>query len=208
MSKSRRKVTTRAIVKRATASALPAEGFDQVLELIQAARFQTAAAVNTALIDLYWSIGEHISRNVAEDGWGQGTVTSLADYIRKRLPNARGFSAQNLWRMRQFYETYQGNSKLSTLVRELSWSHNLAIIMRAKRDEEREFYLKMAVQEHWSLRQLERQLAGALFGRVALSPAKLSAPLRELHADAAAIFKASYLVEFLDLPHGHSEMPR
>lgn len=107
--------------------------------------------------------------------------------------------------MRQFYETYQGKPKLSTLLRELSWSHNLAIIMNAKRDEEREFYLKMAVQERWSFRQLERQLAGALFERVALSPVKLAAPVRELHPDAASVFKDSYLVEFLDLPRRHSE---
>jgi predicted nuclease of restriction endonuclease-like (RecB) superfamily len=55
---------------------------------------------------------------------------------------------------------------------------------RSKRDEEREFYLRLCVQERWSKRQLERQLAGALFERVALSPAKLSPPVRELHPEA------------------------
>jgi predicted nuclease of restriction endonuclease-like (RecB) superfamily len=77
------------------------------------------------MIDLYWSIGEHISRKVAADGWGQGTVEALAEYIRRRQPNARGFSASNLWRMTQFYEAYRGQPKLATLLRELSWSHNL-----------------------------------------------------------------------------------
>jgi predicted nuclease of restriction endonuclease-like (RecB) superfamily len=76
---------------------------------------------------------------------------------------------------------------------------------RSKRDEEREFYLRLCVQERWSKRQLERQLAGALFERVALSPAKLSPPVRELHPEAASVFKDSYLVEFLDLPKDHSE---
>ena len=99
MKKSSPPVQTNAIVKRSGASNIPAAGFDEVLTLIQAARVQTAAAVNTALIDLYWSIGQHISQKVAQEGWGQGTVTALADYIRTRLPNARGFSAQNLWRM-------------------------------------------------------------------------------------------------------------
>jgi predicted nuclease of restriction endonuclease-like (RecB) superfamily len=55
---------------------------------------------------------------------------------------------------------------------------------RSKRDEEREFYLRLCVQERWSKRQLERQLAGALFERVALSPVKLSPPVRELHPEA------------------------
>jgi predicted nuclease of restriction endonuclease-like (RecB) superfamily len=209
MSKSPRKSSgtnkTKAIVKRVNQPIVPPTGFDEVLTLIQTARVQTAAAVNTALIDLYWSIGQHISQKVAQEGWGQGTVTGLAEYIRTRLPNSRGFSAQNLWRMRQFFDTYQANSKLSPLVRELPWTHNLMILGGCKRAEEREFYLRMAAQERWSSRQLDRQLAGALFERVALSPTKLSAPLRELHPDAASVFKDSYLVEFLDLPRGHSE---
>ena len=102
--------------------------------------------------------------------------------------------------MMQFYDTYRGLSKLAPLVRVLSWTHNLLIMSRSKRDEEREFYLRLCVKERWRKRQLERQLAGALFERVALSPAKLSPPVRELHPEAASVFKDSYLVEFLDLP--------
>ena len=63
--------------------------------------------------------------------------------------------------MMQFYETYRGQPKLATALRELSWSHNLAILSRSKRDEEREFYLHMAARERWSFRELQRQLNGA-----------------------------------------------
>lgn len=197
--------STKPIAKRNADVVSAATGFEEVLALIDAARVQTAAAVNTALIDLYWSVGRHISRKVAQDGWGQGTVAALAEYIRTRQPNARGFSAQNLWRMRQFFETYQADAKLSALLRELTWTHNLMILSGCKSADERGFYLRMSIQERWSSRQLERQLSGALFERVALSPAKLSPPLREIHPDATSVFKDSYLVEFLDLPRGHSE---
>ena len=81
------------------------------------------------------------------------------------------------------------------MVRVLSWTHNLLIMSRSKRDEEREFYLRLCVQEWWSKRKLERQPAGALFERVAFSPAKLSPPVRELHPEAASVFKDSYLVD-------------
>lgn len=182
-----------------------AADFDVVLGLIDAARSRAVAAVNTTLIDLYWSIGEHISQKIANDGWGQGTVNALAEFIRQRQPNPRGFSSQNLWRMRQFYETYRGQPKLSTLLRELPWSHNLAIMSRSKRDEEREFYLRLASRERWSFRDLQRQLNGALFERVVLSPAKLSPRMAELHPEAATVFKDSYLVEFLNLSTGHAE---
>ena len=179
--------------------------FDDVLRLIEAARGRAVAAVNKELIDLYWNIGEHISRKIAADGWGQGTVEALAEHIQRRQPNARGFSASNLWRMVQFFETYYSQPKLATLLRELSWSHNLAIMSRSKRDEEREFYLRMATRERWSFRELQRQLNGALFERTVLAPPILSTPLAELHPEAGSVFKDTYLLEFLDLPSEHSE---
>jgi predicted nuclease of restriction endonuclease-like (RecB) superfamily len=179
--------------------------FDAVLRLIDAAHRRAVAAVNQELIELYWNIGEHISRKIAADGWGEGTVKSLAEYIRERQPSAKGFSAQNLWRMRQFYESYRDQPKLSALLRELTWTHNLFILGKCKRHEEREFYLRLTVGQKWTSRELERQINGALFERTVLSPAKLSAPLRELHPDAAAVFKDSYLLEFLDLSPAHSE---
>jgi predicted nuclease of restriction endonuclease-like (RecB) superfamily len=185
---------------------LPARSeFDEVLRLIEAARERAVATVNTTLMELYWQIGEHISQRIADDGWGQNTVQALAEHIRRRYPNARGFSAQNLWRMRQFFETYADRPKLSPLVRELPWTHNLLILSASKRDEEREFYLRLCVRERWSKRQLERQIAGALFERSVLSPTQLSPPARELHPAAVEVFKDSYLVEFLDLSLGHSE---
>ena len=205
MSRKTRKPQAKAIVNGATTNSPAPAGFDEVLALIEATRSRVVTAVNTALIDLYWRIGQYISRKIAEEGWGQGTVAALAEYIHARRPNARGFSASNLWRMMQFYGTYRGLPKLAPLVRVLSWTHNLLIMSRSKRHEEREFYLRLCVQERWSKRQLERQLAGALFERVALSPAKLSPPVRELHPEAASVFKDSYLVEFLDLPKDHSE---
>jgi len=204
MSKTPRKVV-KAVARRAVAGVPSQADFDQILGLIDAARTRAVAAVNTTLIDLYWTIGEHISRKIADQGWGKGTVQALAEHIQRHQPGMTGFSARNLWRMMQFYETYRGQPKLSPLGRELSWTHNLLIMSRSRRHEEREFYLRMCIRERWSKRQLQRQLNGALFERTVLSPPKLSPLVTELHADAASVFKDSYLVEFLDLPHDHSE---
>ena len=179
--------------------------FREIVTLIQQARQQAFRAVNVRLIDLYWSVGELISQRITSDGWGKSTIAFLAAYIRRRDPNARGFSAQNLWRMRQFYETWRGEKKLSALLRELSWTNNLLILGKCKRPEEREFYLGLAAREKWSSRQLERQIDSALFERIALSPEKLSPAVRVLHPQAAEVFKDSYLVEFLQLSGGHSE---
>lgn len=132
-------------------------------------------------------------------------MDALAAAIERKYPGLTGFSARNLWRMSQFFETYRDKPILSTLLTELSWSHNLAILSRCKREEEREFYLRLAVKERWNFRELQRQLSGALFERSVLAPPILAPVVRELHPEAASVFKDTYLVEFLDLPHGHSE---
>jgi len=179
--------------------------FSEVLEIIQDARRRALAAVNTALIDLYWRVGESISRRIGTDGWGKGTVAALAAYIQERHPGARGFSPQNLWRMRQFFDAYHDQPELSTLLRGLPWSSNLQILAKSRRPEEREFYLRMAAQQGWSVRELARQIDSALFERVVLHPPQVSTALRELHPGAEAVFRDAYLVEFLDLPDGHEE---
>lgn len=181
------------------------DAFREIVGLIESARTAAVHAVNTALIDLYWKIGKAIAERIASDGWGRSTVASLAVYIRRQQPSVRGFSAPNLWRMRQLYETWRGEKKLSAALRELTWTHHLVLMGRCKRVEEREFYLRATVQSRWSVRQLERQIAACLFERVVLSPPKLSSVMRELHGDAEPVFKDSYLVEFLQLPEAHSE---
>lgn len=121
------------------AAILPVEaGFAEVVGLIRDARHRAAQAVNKTLIDLYWRVGEYLHFKIEADGWSKGTVVQLAAYVAKREPGIRGFSPQNLWRMRQFFETYRHEPKLSTLLRELPWSSNLHILTRAKRPEERE----------------------------------------------------------------------
>lgn len=179
--------------------------FDEVLRLIDTARTRAIAAVNTALINLYWSIGEYISRKIVAASWGKGTVQELSDHIRQHQPGMSGFSASNLWRMRQFFEAYRNEPKLAPLVRVLSWTHNLLILSRCKRVEEREFYLRLCHRERWGKRELERQLAGALFERTLLNPPKLSPVVREFHPQAAEVFKDAYLIEFLELSPAHSE---
>ncbi len=136
---------------------------------------------------------------------GDGVVEELARYLARTQPGLRGFTRPNLFRMRQFYETYASDEKVSALLRQLPWTHNLIILGQSKRPEEREFYLRMAIQERWSSRELERQFKAALFERAVLNPPKVSPLTRQLHPQAASIFKDSYVVEFLDLPDGHSE---
>ena len=95
--------------------------------------------------------------------------------------------------MRQFYVTYRGDEKVPPLVTQLPWTHNLIILSQSKTPEEREFYLKTAIREKWSSRELERQFRGALFERAVLNPPKVSAVLRQMQPEAHNVFKDTYL---------------
>lgn len=128
------------------------ESFAEVVAMIQEARGQALTAVNTALIDLYWRVGEYISRKLETAAWGEGVVDELARYIQRRHPNIRGFTRRNLFRMRQLFEAYRGTEKVSALLTQLPWTHHMMILNRSKRAEEREFYIRLAIQENWSSR--------------------------------------------------------
>ena len=178
--------------------------FAEVAGLIAAARQRAFQAVNTALIELYWQVGEYISRKIEAAEWGTGVVPKLAQYIARTQPGQRGFTRSNLLRMRKFYETYREAPIVAALLRQLPWTHNLTILEQSKRPEEREFYLRMAIRERWSSRELERQFRVALFERTVLSPAKVAPAVRQMYPEAQDIFKDAYTVEFLGLPKGHT----
>jgi predicted nuclease of restriction endonuclease-like (RecB) superfamily len=191
-------------IKKSVAATGNEPAFQCVLDLIVAARGRAERAVNTAVIELYWSVGEYLSLKIGEDGC-KGTVASLSEYIQHRQPGLRGYSPQNLWRMRQFYETYREQANLSTLLREIPWSAHLHILSGARSAEEREFYLRVAAENRWPVRELERQMDAGLYEKAILNPPKISTALRALHPAADSCFKDSYSLEFLGLPETHDE---
>jgi predicted nuclease of restriction endonuclease-like (RecB) superfamily len=150
-------------------------------------------------------VGAYISQKLEQAEWGDGVVAQLANYLALTQPGLRGFTRPNLFRMRQFYEAYRHDQKVSPLVRQLPWTHNLIILSQSKRPEEREFYLRLAIQEKWSKRELERQFKTALFERSVLNPAKVTPVVSQSHPTALEVFRDAYLVEFLNLPEGHAE---
>ena len=180
--------------------------FAEVVGLIEQARQRAYQAVDSELVGLYWRIGQYISAKLAAAVWGEGVVDRLAQHLARTMPGQRGFTRRNLFRMRQFFEAYSADEKVTPLVTQLPWTHNLIILTQSKRSEEREFYLRMAVQQRWGKRELERQYRLGAFERAVLSPAKVSPALTQMQAAAAAgVFKDTYSVEFLNLPADHSE---
>ncbi|WP_437555328.1 PDDEXK nuclease domain-containing protein [Sorangium sp. So ce367] len=179
--------------------------FDDVVALIEAARGRAYQAVNAELVSLYWQLGEYISRKIASAEWGDGVVEELAASLARRFPGLRGFTRPNLFRMRQFYEAYLANRKVSALLRLLPWTHHLIILGQAKPAAAREFYILAAIKERWSSRELERQIRSGAVLRDAEAAKKVSPALRQSHRGALDELKNAYNLEFLALPDGHSE---
>lgn len=92
--------------------------FTDIIQLIKSSRIKAIKAVNSELINLYWNIGEYISNKIEKSEWGDSVVTELAIFIQTTEPEIKGFSDKNIWRMKQFYETYKDHPKLAPLVRE------------------------------------------------------------------------------------------
>ncbi|MDP2188899.1 MAG: PDDEXK nuclease domain-containing protein [Sphingobacteriaceae bacterium] len=179
--------------------------FTDIIQLIKQSRTNAIKAVNAELIKLYWNIGEYISKKIEISEWGDSVVTELANFLQTQEPEIKGFSDKNIWRMKQFYETYRDFPKLSPLVREISWTNNLLIFSRCKTIEEIEFYLKLVKQENYSKRELDRQISASFFERTMIGNSKLSPSVRENNKGLSNTFKDSYVFEFLNLPDPHSE---
>jgi hypothetical protein len=97
--------------------------FEEIIAIIERSRENAFRAVNRELISMYWDIGRYISGKCKTEGWGKSVVSDFSRFIQSRFVGIKGFSPQNIWRMKQFYETYTGNEKLSPLVREISWTN-------------------------------------------------------------------------------------
>ncbi len=192
-------------IKNAVRTKMTETDFDRVLEIIKQGKIRAFQAINVALIDTYWQVGHYLSSKAAEAGWGKGVVKELAAWLSHNSPDLKGFSASNLWRMKQFFETYSGNEKLAPLVRELSWTNNLLILAQCKTIEEQIFYVHSSAQGNWSKRELQNQINRGTFERTMLADQKLAALPRVLPQSAEGVFKDLYLLDFLNLSDPHTE---
>ena len=179
--------------------------FQEIHQLIKKAKAEALKHVNKELINLYWSVGEFISLKLKSSEWGEAVVNQLAEYLQQTQPELKGFSRRGLYRMLQFYETYSNFENVSTLLTQIPWSSHLHIMAKTKTLEEKEFYIRMAVKENYTVRELERQIDSCLYKRVLLSKSNLPKPLKEYQKDSENVFRDTYVLEFLQLPEHFTE---
>lgn len=178
----------------------------EVKTRIRQAQYQALRATNKELLSLYWDIGESIHVKQDALGWGKSVVENLASDLQAEFPGRNGFSAQNLWYMRQFYSEYQNQPNLQPLVGEISWSKNLVIMSRCKDLLEREFYLRATARFGWTKAVLQHQIDNKSYEKYLLNQTNFDATLpAEIQAQASLAVKDHYTFDFLDLGDEHSE---
>ena len=178
----------------------------EVKERIRAARYAALKAVNKELVGLYWDIGRMIAERQKVEGWGKSVVQQLAADLQAEFPGMRGYSAQNLWYMRQFFLEYHENVKLQPLVGEISWTKNLIIMGRCKDPLEREFYIRMTRKFGWTKNVLIHQIENQSYEKSLLGQTNFDQALTpKLRAQAELAVRDEYTFDFLGLGDEHSE---
>lgn len=179
---------------------------DEIKDLINKKQYQVLKLMNAETINLYWQIGEEIYRQQQEKGWGKSIVQVLSNELQKEFPGAKGYSAANLWRMRNFYLTYCESEKLAPLVREISWSNNITIMEKCKDDLQREFYIQMVKRYGWTKRILSNFIENQTYEKYLLNQTNFDLTLpeeRKLQAKLAV--KDEYTFDFAELSPEYSE---
>ncbi|MEN0046178.1 MAG: PDDEXK nuclease domain-containing protein [Bacteroidota bacterium] len=175
---------------------------EQIAKAYEKGRQQANSAVNTHLVETYWTIGEYIvefEQNGKERAeYGKGLINRLSKDLLISL--GRGFSRSNISRMRQFYIAYP---KCAELPHILTWTHWIELL-KIEDSLERSFYEKQSVLEKWSTTELIRQKKSSLYLRLAASRdkegiLKLAKEGQQIER-AEDIIREPYILDFLKIP--------
>lgn len=179
---------------------------NDVKDLIHKKQYQVLKVMNAETINLYWEIGEEIYNQQTEKGWGKSIVQVLSKELQKEFPGAKGYSAANLWRMRNFYLNYRDSEKLAPLVREISWSNNVVIMEKCKDDLQKEFYLQMTIRYGWTKRILTNFIETQTYEKYLLNQTNFDMTLpEERKTQAKLAVKDEYSFDFAELSPEYSE---
>lgn len=182
--------------------------FNRIIDMIEKRKSKAYRKVNEELILLYLEVGQFLYGFIEKGSYGDKITTKAAEFMNNNYPEIRGFTKRNIERMVQFYKTYKDDEIATPLVTQISWTNNLLILSGSKTKEERHFYLKLAIKENYSKRELDRQITSSYYERYLLSEGNaLPSMNKTIDEDDYPNTRIldMYSLEFLDLPKKYSE---
>lgn len=187
--------------------------FADIRQLIESAKTQVAATVNSTMTMMYWHIGDRINRELLggeRAAYGKQVIATLSQQLTEQY-GGNQFSLRNLQRMMQFASSFPDLRIVTPLVSQLSWSHFLQVIT-IDNELQRTFYLTMAADQRWSKRTLKAKIDGMLYERTAIAKQPetvIKHDLDELRNErkmsADLVFQDPYVLDFLGLHGNYSE---
>ena len=170
----------------------------ELKERIRSERLRVVMAANSALVMMYWDIGQRILARQNAEGWGAKVIARLSKDLRKAFPDMTGLSTRNLKYMRAFAATWPDIQIVQQAVAQIPWSHNIILMEKLKEQELRLWYAAMAREHGWSRSILVMQIEGRLHERQGNALTNFPQTLPPEASDMAAqIFKDPYLFDFL-----------
>jgi predicted nuclease of restriction endonuclease-like (RecB) superfamily len=177
-----------------------------IKQRIRDAQYDALKAVNKEQIQLNWDLGKMIVEKQEQLGWGKSVVEQLSKDLQEEFPGQSGWSARNLWRMRQFYFEYRQNEFLPPMVAEIGWTHNNIILEKCKDVLQREFYIRMTKKYGWTKDILIHQIDGNSYKLYLTNQTNFEQTLPEKYRNQGVLaVKDEYQFDFLDLADKHSE---
>src|SRR5712691_4901174 len=169
-----------------------------IKQRIQQGRLQTVLAANSTMVLLYWDIGRAILERQGQEGWGAKVIDRLAADLRRAFPDMRGLSPRNLKYMRAFAAAWTDCSIVQEVLAQITWFHNIALLEKLSRAEERAWYARMSRAHGWSHNILLLQIQGRGHERLGKVTSNFKSILPPADSDMATqVFKDPYLFDFL-----------
>ncbi len=172
-------------------------------------RLRVVLASNSAMVLLYWEIGQHILNKQQDEGWGARVIDRLAHDLRLAFPDMKGFSPRNLKYMRSFASTWTDQAIVQAVLAQLTWYHNIALLEKLSDREERLWYAQQTLEYGWSRNILAMQIESRAIARHGKAQNNFPTTLPPLDSDMASqVFKDPYLFDFLgtDAPRREKEL--
>jgi predicted nuclease of restriction endonuclease-like (RecB) superfamily len=178
------------------------EFFNEVVNTINSAKYEAYKALNKYHIGQNFEIGKLIVQNQEKNDWGKSIVDTLSKDINKIVDGVKGYSPQNLWRMRQFYLDYKDNTNLLELALTIPWGQNLLIMHQIKDVNEKEYYLNATNKLGWSRAVLLNQIKANAYQHHLVDPKQSNfekALPVHLSEQANEAMKSEYNLDFLGI---------
>lgn len=188
-----------------------AELLGSLKQRIATERLRVVLASNSAMVMMYWEIGQRILEKQTVQGWGARVIDRLSSDLREAFPEMKGFSPRNIKYMRAFAAAWPDREIVQQVIAQLSWGHNIALLEKLSTSDDRLWYAGKTVEHGWSRNILAIQIEGRAMQRFGKAQNNFPSTLPPTDSDMAAqIFKDPYLFDFLgtDAPRREAELER